>query len=174
MVERYAMHKTCFKCGMTLDIEMFYKHPQMSDGRLGKCKDCAKVDVRRNRSLRSEYYNEYDRKRGSDPHRKAENLKRGRSGKNRAKHKEAIAAAKMKYPYKSEARMKTGNAIRDGLLKRMPCSVCGDTKSDAHHEDYTKPLDVVWFCRKHHAERHKEINKIARILIAEKNWCNGW
>jgi hypothetical protein len=29
----------------------------------------------------------------------------------------------------------------------------------AHHEDYDKPLDVIWLCRTHHKLRHREINK---------------
>jgi transposase-like protein len=50
-----------------------------------------------------------------------------------------------------------GAAVRRGELIRQPCEVCGDKKSDAHHEDYSKPLDVRWLCRKHHRQRHKEI-----------------
>jgi len=26
---------------------------------------------------------------------------------------------------------------------------------DAHHEDYSKLLDVIWLCRKHHAQLRK-------------------
>ena len=40
-------------------------------------------------------------------------------------------------------------------LTKQPCEVCGDLNVVAHHCDYNKPLDVMWLCRKHHAEWHK-------------------
>lgn len=47
------------------------------------------------------------------------------------------------------------NAIRRGDLQRLPCLVCGNQRSHAHHEDYSKPLDVLWFCQAHHVEHHR-------------------
>lgn len=41
-------------------------------------------------------------------------------------------------------------------LERKPCEVCGETKVEAHHDDYLKPLDVRWLCKRHHAEVHTE------------------
>lgn len=46
------------------------------------------------------------------------------------------------------------NAIRDGRLKREPCSKCGAEFGEAHHEDYNKPLEVTWLCKACHSEEH--------------------
>lgn len=55
-------------------------------------------------------------------------------------------------------------AIRNGDLVQQPCEVCGDENSVAHHEDYDKPLEVRWFCRKHHFKRHRELKKEMRTV----------
>lgn len=43
------------------------------------------------------------------------------------------------------------------VLKKLPCEICGNTKSEGHHVDYSKPLDVRWLCRRHHVAKHKDI-----------------
>jgi hypothetical protein len=32
--------------------------------------------------------------------------------------------------------------------------VCGATKTEAHHTDYSRPLDVVWLCKHCHRLLH--------------------
>jgi ribosomal protein S27AE len=41
----------------------------------------------------------------------------------------------------------------------VPCIRCGNEKSLAHHEDYDKPLDVMWLCQPCHKQRHKELKE---------------
>jgi hypothetical protein len=53
-----------------------------------------------------------------------------------------------------DARSKLHSAVRDGTVKKEPCK-CGSTKVEAHHMDYSFPLDVIWCCKKHHAELDK-------------------
>jgi hypothetical protein len=55
-------------------------------------------------------------------------------------------------------RQKTRRAVRSGKLKRLPCKVCGDPRSVAHH-DYSNPLEVVWLCNRHHSELHQKRNR---------------
>ena len=41
-------------------------------------------------------------------------------------------------------------------LSPKPCEVCGTLQGvQRHHDDYEKPLEVRWLCRKHHAEADK-------------------
>jgi len=60
-------------------------------------------------------------------------------------------------PVKHKAQWLARKAIYRGNLVRTPCSVCGDENSEAHHEDYSRPLDVIFYCKIHHRARHKEL-----------------
>lgn len=41
-----------------------------------------------------------------------------------------------------------------GRIKKLPCEVCGRTNSEAHHIDYTQPLDILWLCDEHNKDLH--------------------
>ena len=67
---------------------------------------------------------------------------------------EAKKLHKAKYPERVAARNIVYQGIKYGTIVRMPCEVCGNEKSEAHHEDYSKPKEIKWLCRKHHLEAH--------------------
>jgi hypothetical protein len=62
----------------------------------------------------------------------------------------AMAAAKQR----KQTRRDTRRAINRGKLEKLPCQVCGMLDVEAHHHDYSKPLDVTWLCTQHHREVH--------------------
>lgn len=137
------MKKKCFKCKKYKDLKEFYKHSQMADGYINKCKLCTKKDVK-NRYLdpvSKLRIVEYERKRFKDP-----------------KRKEKLSLYQLKRrslkPGKYSCNYKLTNAVRDGIIIKKPCEVCGNLKSQAHHSDYRSPLKVIWLCFKHHRELH--------------------
>jgi len=139
--------KECFKCKTSKPLEDFYKHPMMADGRVNKCKECNKNDVSKYRNENLEKIRAYDRERGKIPERIKANseVTRAWRAEDSRRHVAHIAVAK---------------AIRNGLLVRMPCCRCKEVKSLAHHEDYDKPLEVMWLCQPCHKQRHKELKEV--------------
>jgi hypothetical protein len=156
--------KTCFKCSRQLPLSEFYAHRQMADGHLNKCKDCARADAVKHAEILA-----------ADPDRWELELERHRIKSRKYREegrkkpipkavKRAVARRHLqKYPERHFARRALAAAVKSGLLKRQPCEVCGNADSEAHHDDYSKPLDVMWLCPKHHAERHVEMRRKARL-----------
>jgi hypothetical protein len=134
-----ASLKTCFKCNETKPLTEFYAHPQMLDGHLNKCKECAKRDVRAHRAA-NDSVREYDRQRASLPHRVA-------------LRQRVVTNWKLAHPERRAAHLAVQYAIRAGRMEPLPCWVCG-AKAEAHHPDYASPLDVVWLCPPHHKQLH--------------------
>ena len=136
--------KECFKCKANKPLEDFYKHPKMADGHVNKCKECNKNDVTTHRNKNLEKYRAYDRARGKIPERIKAGVEINRAW--RAEDSRRVVAHSA-----------VAKAIRSGFLVRMPCIRCGEEKSLAHHEDYDKPLEVMWLCQPCHKQRHKEL-----------------
>jgi hypothetical protein len=135
------MLKKCFKCEQELPRTEFYKHPRMGDGLLGKCKECAKSDVRARYALTIEERHAYEAKRNATPERMA-------------RLRSAHLLHNKRNPEKARARNAVASALKSRRIARKPCDVCGDTKSQAHHDDYARPLDVRWLCFVHHRIAH--------------------
>lgn len=147
--------KTCFRCGEEKSILLFYPHKKMKDGYLNKCIGCTKSDVAVRYIEKRSEIRSYERSRANLPHRVKARKEYSLSEAGKQAHKRASAVYAKKYPSKRAAQIKVANALRDGRIKRMPCEICGELKAQAHHDDYTKPMDVRFLCTKHHAEWHK-------------------
>ncbi len=150
--------KACFKCGEVKLLAEFYRHRAMLDGYLNKCKVCTKKDVAKHREENLEKIRDYDVQRAKLPHRK-EKAKRVLK-EWRENNPDKVKEQRERYPERVRARNIVYNAIRSGKLTKQPCEKCGEAVAEAHHEDYSRPLDVNWLCKKHHVERQAEIDKL--------------
>ncbi len=128
--------RTCNVCLQTKADSDFYA------GVKSRCKECHKAAVRDNYQA-SDGRPEYERAREKRPERKAQKL-------------DAMRKHRANNPLKYKARTAVSNALRDKRLFRQPCEVCGNERVQAHHDDYSKPLEVKWLCFEHHREDEHE------------------
>ena len=107
----------------------------------------------------SEYQNEHQRvlysKYRLNPEymfKKRESRERySKTDKGRKAHNRAISKHEKKYPKRAAARSKLKYWVKTGKLTRGACKICGTDKSiEAHHTDYSKSLEVEWYCSLHH------------------------
>lgn len=130
-------NKVCGSCRIEKPITEFHLHSR--DGYQTRCKTCKRNDSRiQNRQPKRRQYNYEKYRKWMDKgglreyRRRPEVMERVRVG--------AIVQ----------------QAIRSGKIERQPCLICGE-KAHAHHDNYSKPLDIKWLCSKHHAEEHRNL-----------------
>jgi len=121
------MYKSCSRCHTFKPLASFDHARNSRDGHHHRCKIC-------------------DRKRDKERH-KTGSLPR------------SIRRWKQNNQLATQAHKRVRQAVCRGELQPGPCAACGCTKSTrshhAHHEDYTKPLDVTWLCPSCHIEHHR-------------------
>lgn len=115
----------------------------------------AKQYRERNKEKLREYYRKWYRERGRLG-------KRVSSPEKRDAIRVAIKAWQKENPEKIRAHQKVSDALRNRTLKNPGvCSQCGKMTSylDAHHADYSKPLDVMWVCLRCHRRIHAALRE---------------
>lgn len=151
--------KVCFKCNENKELTKFYKHKNMLDGHLNKCKDCTKKDAILHYSKNKEYYKEYDRCRGMLPNRVESRRIYSQTEEGKEKHRKAKKKWTESNIVKKAASTIIGNALRSGkIIKPELCEICEikHERIHGHHDDYAYPMEVRWLCPKCHTKWHKE------------------
>lgn len=173
--------KVCTKCGLSKPRSQFQKNPSMRDGLRSDCKACAalrfaryygeraaEINITRKQRLRAmteEERAEFNQQRRRDAeaeraryllnieHERARSRDYYARPESKKRHAEATARRRARNPKQFRARHAVKKAVLKGLIRPLPCFVCGEP-AEAHHPDYDRPLDVVWLCRAHHRQAH--------------------
>lgn len=157
--------RACKECGESKPLSAYYK------SRKNMCAECVKTRANAYRQEHLETVREYDRTRGQLEYRKKANrdryVKTVADPEGRAAAWARSARWREMNNMKRKAHVLVGHAIRDRRLDRpAACSCCGARcVPHAHHEDYTKPLEVTWLCKPCHGARHREINAMKRAGV---------
>lgn len=145
--------KKCFKCGEVKSLTEYYKHKQMKDGHLNKCKECTKADSvnQFNINKNNEEWLESERSRHRDKYHRLEY---------KDKHKPTpeqkiknMNAYRSKFPEKYKARCASQHIETPNGFHR-------------HHWSYLEShfKDVIFLTIKDH-------NKAHRFLVYDQERC---
>jgi len=112
--------------------------------------------LRQDRLANPEKYRERDRQRYEKDKARRSALVRKWKRKNPDKRRQISAEWSARNREKKRANGIVKKAIERGELERQSCEICKSAFTEAHHDDYSKPLSVRWLCVKHHNEWHKQ------------------
>lgn len=126
--------KICRKCRVEKSLSDFYKHRGMADGYLNICKDCTRKRVS------SYWYRNAGQLRKKERERWQRRKKNPHEIKRRLKYQQRLRSG---HPERNRAYCR----VHRSLKPPDQCEICGDPcRPHGHHEDYTKPLQVIWVC----------------------------
>ena len=145
--------KTCNRCGVEKPRSEFYPHPSMADGLLSSCKVCVKQRIYEHRVANIDRVRAYDRRRSTRAERRAAT---GR----------VVLEWRRRHPQRRHAQnVLAGHVARGTITKPTTCQRCGlDAHIEAHHPDYTRPLDVEWLCKPCHVIADRE-RRAAQVVL---------
>lgn len=160
--------KACTACRVVKPLAQFHASRKPRDGRRSKCSDChcseqrawkeSHLEEARARQ-RDAYWRDPEKYRAASRTNRANGKGQSREYFKRyvAEHKEGRRNSVERWNAANrEKRAAHGvlwRAIRSGLVARSAsCEACGScgVRIEAHHEDYSVPLSVIWLCKRCH------------------------
>lgn len=140
-------HYKCYRCGET-DLGKF----SPSGLRKYVCKVCNAILARDWRLLNLEKHREYVRNwMASHPENNRKNFHNWYQG-NKEKQYEHRINYVQENPERHRAQCYAFAKYPDA---QTCCKIGCEELGERHHEDYTRPYDIIWLCRLHHKEVHK-------------------
>lgn len=141
--------KRCPPCGAIKPISEFHRDAGRLDGLQARCKSCHVEANRKSRLNNPEANRERHRRRTQ----KNPEQEQARKAAWQAANREKIAAQRA-----------VRRELRAGRMARPnTCDSCGvgadQFRIEAHHDDYARPVDVMWLCSPCHGQRHLELRK---------------
>lgn len=135
------MERQCYICKNTFPLSDIINNKRGAFGKGYKCKNCTRLEYRKRRMNNIETHKRKDR---NYYLRNRDKILKKRKKYNRENKNKTSARAKVMY------------AVYSGKLRRPnKCSNCNiRCLPDAHHKDYSKPLEVIWLCRRCHQIVH--------------------
>ncbi len=161
MASRGEKLKKCGTCGEIKSRVDFFSHVTNRDRLESNCKACRirrSIEVRR---AKMAALSPVDRAKIFA--KKASDRSARYAASPEMKFKKAIQS-KARYPqnkHKILARIAVKRALKSGALIREPCRNCAWPKTEGHHTDYSRPLDVIWLCTSCHRLEHSKERRSA-------------
>lgn len=149
-------YKICTLCGAKKSLNEFHKASTGRYGVRGECKSCVSEKRKkyyhnnRDKALKATKIWQFNNK---------EKIKKDSKiwrSNNKKKYLQYGKTWTQKNKYKRSASRQLRYAVNSGKVRKEPCKICGNLISEGHHEDYSKPLEVIWLCHKHHILLHIE------------------
>ena len=171
--------KKCTECGEVLPFSEFRKRGRNQRGVVQSwCNACTKAyqkayyAIPANKERLRAYQKVYRSTSAGKAAKKRAVAKYRATPEGKATQKRYEAEYRAKYrtnpanKIKVRARDAVKYAVRVGKMERpTECSQADDTcagRVEYHHEDYSKPLEVVALCTSHHKRRHIEMAELAK------------
>ena len=141
----------CYICKQKKEIGEFFRDKSKKTGYSNRCKPCDVLKRKRFRFLHLEET-------------RITHYKYIKTTNGKQRINEASKRAYIKHKSKWITRFKLREAVKKGLIDKLPC-YCGELKSEGHHKDYNQPLIVTWLCPKHHAELHANLEYLTKYYL---------